>query len=165
MPGIISTMRGLRDGVRNAGIPVIYVQSVRTLREPEFTVFGHDPVLEIGTWAVEIVDELKPRQKETIVQKFSHDPFYKTELDQVLNNLVHDPIGHYAVVAGGAVNICLYHAVMGFHLRHYKTGVPVDSVYSIDDAGEQRAFEQFSEPAYPNVILSRSDLIKILTKD
>jgi nicotinamidase-related amidase len=158
---IISSIQGLAEAARNAGIPIIYIQSVRTLQEPEFTIYGHDPVLKIGTWASEIVEELRPRQGDTVVQKFCHDPFYKTDLDRVLEKMVPDPTRHYAIVTGGAINICVYHAVLGLHLRHYRTVVLVDSVFYIDEAGKQRALEQFSEPPYPNVFLSRSDLIRI----
>ncbi len=161
VPGVISAIRGLTEQARNAGIPVIYIQSVRTLQEAEFTVFGREPILEVGTWAVEIVEELKPQEGDIVVQKFSHDPFYRRDLDQVLQKLVPDPTCYYAVVTGGAINVCAYHAVMGFHLRDYWTVVPVDSVYYGSDADRQRALEQFSHPAYPNIFLSRSDLIKV----
>jgi len=161
IPGIISAIQGLAERSRSAGIPIIYIQSVRTLREPEFTIFGAEPILEIGTWAVEIVEELKPHQGDIIVQKFSHDPFYRRDLDEVLQRLVPDPTSYYAVVTGGAINICVYHTVMGFHLRNYWTVVPVDSVYYTSDSGNQRALEQFSDIPYPNIFLSRSDLIEI----
>jgi len=162
MPGVISAVQGLADRARNAGIPVIYIQSVRTLKEPEFTVFGRQPHLEIGTWASEIVDELKPHEEDIVVQKFSHDPFYRKDLDEVLEKLVPDPTKCYALVTGGAINVCVYHTVMGFHLRNYWTVVPVDSVYYINEAAYERALGQYSEERpYPNVFLSRSDLIEI----
>jgi len=161
VPGVISAIQGLAERSRNAGIPVIYIQSVRTLREPEFTVFGGELMLEMGTWAVEIVDELKPHQGDIVVQKFSHDPFYKTDLDKILKRLVPDPTEYYAVVTGGSVDVCVYHAVMGFYLRDYWTVVPVDSVFYSSDSDKQRALEQFSGDAYPNVFLSRSDLIEV----
>ncbi len=161
MPVVISAIQGLAEQARSAGIPVIYIQSVRTLQEPEFTVFGVRTMLEVGTWAVEIVEELKPQEGDIIVQKFSHDPFYRMDLDQILQKLVPDPTRYYAVVTGGAINVCAYHTVMGFHLRDYWTVVPVDSVYYGSDPDRQRALEQFSHPAYPNVFLSRSDLIEV----
>ncbi len=167
LPGIISATRGLIEQARAAGIPIIYIQSVRTLQEPEFTVFGHPkPFLEIGTWAAEIVDELKPHEGDIVVQKFCHDPFFRPDLDRVLQRLVSDPTKYYAIVTGGGVNVCLYHAVMGFYLRNYWTIVPTDCVvYSVDsdtlDSDLQIALRQFSHHAYPNVFLSRSDLIEI----
>jgi nicotinamidase-related amidase len=162
MPEVISAIQGLAERTRRAGIPIIYIQSVRTLQEPEFTVFGMEPHLELGTWSAEIVDELRPNEGDVVVQKFSHDPFYKPDLDLVLQRLVPDPTRYYAVVTGGAINVCVYHTVMGFHLRSYWTVVPVDSVYYLSDSGNQRALEQFSEHApYPNIFLSRSDLIEV----
>ena len=162
MPGVISAIQGLAERARSAGIPVVYIQSVRTLKEPEFTVFGREPHLELGTWATEIVDELKPHEGDVVVQKFSHDPFLRKDLDEVLQKLVPDPTKYYAVVTGGAINVCVYHTVMGFHLRNYWTVVPVDCVYYINEAAYGRALEQLSEERpYPNVFLSRSDLIEI----
>lgn len=161
MPRVIPAIQGLAKRAHSAGIPVVYIQSVRTHREPEFTVFRYEPILKIGTRAVEIVEELKPQAGDTVVQKFSHDPFYKTDLDDALQRLVPDPVRCYAIVTGGATNVCLYHAVMGLYLRNYWTVVLVDSVFYLNEDGNQRALEQFSLPAYPNIFLSRSDLIEV----
>ncbi len=162
VPGVISAIHGIAEQARSVGIPVIYIQSVRTLQEPEFTIFGSEPILERGSWATDIVEELKPHKGDIIVQKSCHDPFYNTDLERVLQTLVPDPTRYYAVVTGGAIHVCVYHAVMGFHLRNYWTVVPVDSIYYISDSTKQRALEQFSEGhPYPNVFLSRSDLIEV----
>jgi len=161
LPGVVSAINRLAEQARRVGVPVIYVQSVRTLKEPEVTVFGKEPILEIGTWASEIIEELKPHQGDIVVQKFSHDPFLKPDLDQVLQKLVPEPTKYYAIVTGGAVNVCHYHAVMGFYLRDYWTVVPVDSVYYLSDDNNQRALEQFSGFPYPSIFLSRSDLVEI----
>jgi nicotinamidase-related amidase len=161
MPGIISAIQGLAERSRIAGIPIIYIQSVRTLKEAQSTVFGRLPHLEIGTKASEIIDELKPHKGDIVVQKFSHDPFYRTELDEVLRKLIPDPTRYYAIVTGGGISVCVYHTVMGFHLRDYWTVVPVDSVYYSSDPARQRALDQFSHSAYPNVFLSRSDIIEV----
>lgn len=161
MPGVIAAISGLAQRARGAGIPIIYVQSVRTLREPEVTVFGKAPSLKVGSWGAQIVEELKPQPGDTVVQKFSHDPFYKTNMDDVLKTLVKDPTQCYALVTGGGINVCYYHGVMGFYLRSYWTVVPLDCVHYMDDAANHRALEQFSMAAYPNIFLSRSDLIKV----
>ena len=161
VPGVISAIRELAAQARSASIPVIYIQSVRTHQEPQFTLWQRPLCLKIGSWAAQIVDEIQPQPSDIVVQKFSHDPFFKPDLDQVLHRLVADPLRCYAVVTGGAVNVCVYHTVLGLHLRNYWTVVPVDCVYYLNDAGKERALEQFSEPAYPNVFLTRSDLIAV----
>ncbi len=162
MPGVISAIQGLLKRARNAAIPIIYIQSSRTHKEPEFTVFGVEPNLKQGTWATEIIEELRPHHDDFIIRKFSHDPFFRPDLDKLLRQLVRDPTNCCAVVTGGAINICVYHTVMGFHLRNYWTVVPIDSVYYMSDDDKQIALKQFSNyGAYPNIFLSRSDLIEV----
>ena len=51
--------------------------------------------------------------------------------------------------------------MMGLYLRDYWTIVPVDCVYHSAGSGKQTALEQFSLGGYPNIFLSRSDLIKV----
>ena len=161
MPAVVSSIQGIADKVRDAGIPVIYIQGLRTLKEPEFTVFHNFPHIEIGTWATEIVEELKPHPGDSIIQKYCHDPFYKTDLDNVLKMLVPDPTSCCALITGGTIDVCAYHTVMGFHIRDYWTVVLSDSVYYLNDSDYHRALEQFSGPAYPNVFLSRSEMVNV----
>jgi ureidoacrylate peracid hydrolase len=162
MAGVTSAMQDLISKAHGEKIPVIYIQSVRTLEEPEIGVFNVRPILKLGTWNSEIIDEIKPESGDTIVQKFSHDPFFKPDLDNVLKKLVPDPTHCYAIVVGGVTNVCVYHTVMGLHVRDYWVVVPVDCIYYMDEAGHKRGLDQFSESGpYPNVFLSRSDLIEI----
>lgn len=164
MPRIISTTHKLADRFHSVGIPIIYIQSIRTREEPDIAAFDirpHLKIVKIGTWAAEIINELKPRAQDIIVPKFSHDPFFNTELDRTLQELVPDSTRFFAIVTGGAVNVCLYHAVMGFYLRNYLTVVPVDCVYYSNKSAKQIALKQFSLQAYPTIILSRSDLINV----
>jgi hypothetical protein len=83
----------------------------------------------MGTWDVETVEELRPRQGDIVIQKHSPDPFYKTDLDQVLQGLVPDPYKCYAILTGGSLSVCLYHGILGFYLRHFWTVVVTDGVY------------------------------------
>ena len=161
VPAALGVIRSLVDRARAAGIPLVYIQSVRTHDEPEVTVFGYPKRMKIGTWDVEIVDDIKPHPGDIVVQKFSHDAFFQTELDTVLERLVPDPTAHHALVVGGATNLCVYHAVMGFYLRNYWTVVVTDGVYCRTDEARDRAFQQFSDRSYPNIFLTRSDLVHI----
>lgn len=160
-PGVIGSIRELSARARQAGVPIIYIQSVRTLKEPQFTVFKSRPSLEIGTWAAEIVSELTPQRGDTVVQKHSHDPFYNTDLDSVLERLVPDPTSCYAVVTGGTINVCVYHTLLGLYARNYWAVVPEDCVFYVVEGGKQVALEHLSMSGYPSTFLSRSDLIEV----
>ncbi len=161
LPHAVAALGDLADRCRNAGVPVIYIQSVRTLQEPEFTLFGRKPCLEIGTWDSEIIDELKPHPGDIIVQKFCHDAFYRTELDEVLQKLVPDPLKCHAIVTGGGIAACLFHAVQGFYLRNYWTVVPIDCTYYGQERSREIALELYSRESYPNIFLSQADMIEV----
>ncbi len=159
MAETIAVIGGLAKRARSSGARVMYIQSVRTFKEPEFTVFNYPHMLELGSWGSEIVDELEPQKDDVVIQKFSHDPFYNTNIDQVLESLVPDPTKHQVIVTGGAAHVCAYHAAMGFHLRNYWTIVPIDALFGGDE-GMRFALEQFSLNAYPNIFLTRSNLVE-----
>jgi nicotinamidase-related amidase len=161
-PGVFSNIQKLAAKARQAQVPVIYIQSMRTLQEAEFTVYKRLPTLEKGTWGSEICDEVKPQKGEIVIPKFCHDPFFRPDLDKVLKKLVPEPTRCYAIITGGAINICVYQTVMGFHEREYWTAVAIDSVYYTDDESYHNAIAQYSiGGAFPNIFLTRSDLIDI----
>lgn len=125
---VIANVVALRARARDAGMPVIYVQSVRTPETPDHTIFGRPHHLIEGTWGSEYVDELKPEPGVTIVKKYTHDCFHNTALDETLERLGIRPMDHRIVVCGIAAGTCVNHAVLGFHVRHYWTVVPVDCI-------------------------------------
>src|SRR3970040_712185 len=81
---VIANIRRLLDRFREINGKIIHVQSVRTKDHPEFTVFGRPYGLLLGSPGADFVDELKPLPGENIVQKSSHDCFYKTSMEAVL---------------------------------------------------------------------------------
>ena len=158
-PAIIPKVRGLLDRAHDAGVQVIYVQSARTHLEPQFTVFEHAPTRKIGTRNSDIVDALTPMPRDIIVRKWNHDPWYQTDLERVLNGLVPDPTKCQALITGGAGTGCAFFGTKGFYIRNYQTVFVTDAVYG----GPTLAATHFSRanyPMYPNISLTRSDLIE-----
>ena len=159
---VSKNIRVLLDRFRQANGNVIHVQSVRPKDHPEFTVFGKDYSLIENSPAVEFVDELKPLQNEIVVQKFSHDCFYGTTMEEELRRLDLRSCRDRIVVTGIGSNNCVYHAVIGFHIRNYFVIVPEDCIHASRPEGQQFALNQFRSPAYNfNVTVTRSGSIKI----
>ena len=159
---VSKNIRGLLDRFRQANGNIIHVQSVRAKDHPEFTVFGKNYSLIENTPAVEFVDELKPLQNEIVVQKFSHDCFYRTAMEEELRRLDLRSCRDRIVVTGIGSNNCVYHAVIGFHIRNYFVIVPEDCIHASRPEGQQFALSQFRSPAYNfNVKVTRSENIKI----
>jgi nicotinamidase-related amidase len=159
---VIKNIRSLLDRFREAGGKIIHVQSVRSKDHPEFTFFGKNYSLLEDSPAVEFVDELKPYPNEIVVKKYSHDCFYQTTMEERLKMLDLRPCRDHVVVTGIGSNNCVYHAVIGFHIRNYIIHVPEDCIHASRADGQQFALSQFRSPAYDfNVSVTRSEDIKL----
>lgn len=159
---IIKNIRALLDRFRHSDGKIIHVQSVRSKEHPEFTFFGKSYSLIEDSPAVEFVEELKPYPNEIIVKKYSHDCFYQTTMEEQLKTLDLRPCRDHVVVTGIGSNNCVYHAVIGFHIRNYIIHVPEDCIHASRPDGQQFALSQFRSPAYDfNVHVTRSENIKL----
>src|SRR6476646_1454308 len=84
---IIPSIAALRRRVRQAGGLVVHTQSVRKPDALEFTLFKNVVRKVEGTWGAEFVDELKPAGDEPVVVKYTHDCFYRTGMEALLERL------------------------------------------------------------------------------
>jgi nicotinamidase-related amidase len=160
---VIANIRGLLERFRGSNGKIIHVQSVRTKDHPEFTVFGRPYGLILGSAGADFVDELRPLPGEMVVQKTSHDCFYKTVMEQVLEKLDLRSCRDTVVVTGIGSSNCVYHAVIGFHIRNYYTIVPEDCIHGVAEHSQPFALAQFRSNAYNfNVTVSRSDELGLI---
>jgi len=161
---VIAKIRSLLDHFREVNGKIIHVQSVRTKDHPEFTVFGRPYGLLLGSAGAEFVEELKPLPGEIVVQKTSHDCFFKTSMETVLEQLDLRPCRDTIVVTGIGSSNCVYHAVIGFHIRNYFIIVPEDCIHGVTAQSQPFALHQFRSNAYNfNVTVSRSEEIQLVS--
>ena len=162
---VTQKIRALLDRFREANGRIIHIQSVRSKDHPEFTVFGRKYALLENSPGVEFVEELKPLPGEVVVQKFSHDCFYRTAMEQTLERLDLRPCKDTIVITGIGSNNCVYHTVIGFHVRNYFTLVPEDCIHATKPEGQAFALSQFRSSAYNfNVTVTFSDRIEVLRR-
>ena len=133
---------------RDAGIPVIFVRSIREPDAMEMRAFGQRPFLLRGTDAVEFAAGVEPRGGEPVVEKHSHDPFNHTELETVLDRLGIRPGTHTVMVAGVATSVCVMCAVVGLSVRHFRVALLTDCAASGTERAEQMTYEMLSGAAY-----------------
>jgi nicotinamidase-related amidase len=158
---IIPNIASLRRKVRQAGGCVVHTQSVRKPDALEFTAFNNVIRKIEGTWGAEFVDELKPEADEPVVVKYTHDCFYRTEMESVLERLNLRPGDARIVVTGISSRSCVQCAVTGFSIRSYYVYVPVDCTGQREEEEKLQAFSLFTSFAYRyNVTVTRSDLIQ-----
>src|SRR5262245_52895376 len=148
---VIANIRRLLDRFREVNGKIIHVQSVRTKDHPEFTVFGRPYGLLLGSPGADVV------------QKTSHDCFYKTSMESVLEKLELQPCRDRIVVTGIGSSNCVYHAVIGFHSRNYYSIVPENCIHGVHPQSQPFALHQFRSNAYNfNVTVSHSDDLQLL---
>jgi nicotinamidase-related amidase len=161
---VIKNIRSLLDRFREANGNIIHIQSVRPKYHPEFTFFGKPYALLDNSAAVEFVEELKPYPNEIVIKKYSHDCFYQTTMEEQLKKLDLRPCRDHVVVTGIGSNNCVYHAVIGFHIRNYWVYVPEDCIHASRAEGQQFALSQFRSPAYDfNVSVTRSEKVRLFS--
>jgi len=159
---IIPKIAALRARMRAAGGRVAHTQSVRSPEALEFTIFKNTVRKLEGTWGAEIIDELKPAPDEPLIVKHTHDCFYRTEMDSLLEQMELRPGEGHVIVTGISTRNCVQSAVMGLSVRNYHVYVPMDCTAHNDEKQVLQAFSLFTSFGYRhNVTMTRSDSIKI----
>ena len=159
---VIQNIRSLLNRFRQANGKIIHIQSVRPKDHPEFTFFGKEYSLLENSPAVEFVEGLEPHAGEVVVKKYSHDCFYQSSMEEQLKKLGLRGCRDHVVVTGIGSNNCVYHAVIGFHIRNYFVHVPEDCIHASRPEGQEFALSQFRSPAYDfNVKVTRSENIQL----
>lgn len=162
---VVQPIQRLLKRCRDAGLPRIFVQSIRYPDSPEFTVFGHKPHLLHSTWGSEYIEELAPVQGEVVVEKNSHDPFYNTRMEQALANMGIAPCKWTILVVGLGLTNCVGCTISGFSVRNYWVVVPMDCTASRTYEEELSQYQRFMQAGYSyNVALTSSDLIEIAAR-
>jgi nicotinamidase-related amidase len=159
---IVPRIAALRRYVRESGGKVVHTQSVRKPDALEFKLFNNVVRKIEGSWGAEFIDALKPLPDEPVVVKYTHDCFYKTNMEGLLNQLQLKPGEARVIVTGVATRGCVQCAVTGFSIRDYYVYVPIDCTAQKDEKEMLQAFSLFAGFAYRyNVTMTKSDMIQL----
>ena len=143
---IIPRIAALRRYVRESGGRVVHTQSVRNPDAIEFKLFNNVVRKIEGTWGAEFIDALKPLPDEPVVVKYTHDCFYKTNMEMLLAQLGLKPGEARVIVTGIATRGCVQCAVTGFSIRDYYVSVPIDCTAQRDEKEMLQAFSLVGNP-------------------
>lgn len=123
---------------REKRVPVIYTQDWMPRDSPEFKIWGEHCLQ--GSHGAEIIDELHPSSNDHIIRKESYDPFFGTDLEEVLKKLAVNTV----VITGTVSNICVLHTASSAALRGYRVVVPVDGMSALHPFDHLAAKRQIS---------------------
>jgi len=134
---IIPRIALLLEKARSKGVRVVYTKDTHYPDDPvEFPIWGSHVVK--GTWGWEIVDELKPKEGDIVIEKMRYDAFFGTPLDHVLRMYGVRQL----VVVGTVANICVLHTVASARLRLYDVVVPIDAIAALNEFDYAAALRQ-----------------------
>lgn len=126
----------LLAGARRLGLPVIFT---RYVYQPDYAdggvlvrylnpALGSADCLVAGSWDIEIVEILKPRGGELVVDKNRPSAFYAPEMEPALRRLGVDSL----IVCGVTTNCCVESTVRDASQRDYKVFVAADAVAEME---------------------------------
>ena len=150
---VIDPIGRLLEHARSSGIPIIYASDSHTPDDREFDLWP-DHAME-GSWGAQVVDEIKPRPGDHIVNKHCYSAFHDTELDDLLKSLEVDTV----IITGIVTNVCVQHAAADAYFHGYDIVVPEDCVQARSD-GEQEAGLQYMRRNYRAEITTSEALMK-----
>ncbi len=121
---LIKRVKNLIDFCRSKGIPIIYTQ--HSIKPDKSNAEIGEPkdvkACIIGTKGWEIIEEIKPRNSDIIIQKDRFDAFLRTNLEDELKKLNVDTI----IICGVLTNNCVRATAEGAYQRDFKVIIVTD---------------------------------------
>lgn len=154
----------LLEKARAAGAKVMYIQSVRKTEDPEVMRFGIEPHLLEGSAEAAIVDAIAPQPGEEVIEKWCHDPWARTSLEDVLASHGIVNTEYTVLVTGVSASVCAHACALGFANRHFLTLIPLDATAAGDLEQEARVYAQYAGVGYDYCMdFTTSDLVTFAT--
>ncbi len=128
--GVIDNIERLVAAFRGKGLPVVYCVAYTPPDETRWPAYGgfwqgsqQLEVNRMGTWDVEIIDELKPAAGERVFYNWPFNVFEGTGLDEHLKDLGIDTV----VLTGVATGMSVGTAAWALAERFYNLIIPADA--------------------------------------
>lgn len=142
------------------------IAAARALEVPIFWIIQcHDPKLRrdrellkrgshclIGSWGVQIIEDLQPEPNDFYVQKHRYSAFFRTNLDVLLKDMECDQL----IVFGVVTNICVRSTVHDAFFEGYEVVVPEDCCSA---TGPREQESSLYDIATHFGVVSRSELV------
>jgi nicotinamidase-related amidase len=155
---IIPNLERLIESARKHNIPVIYSNDAHYPADVEVVEKWGKHAIK-GTKGAEVIPELKPAEKDYIVEKRTYSGFYETGLDPLLRSLYHGEGVETVVLGGLHTNICVRHTAADAFFRGYKITIAKDGVEAFTQEDHEQGLK-YLEYAYNAKIKTVDEIIK-----
>jgi nicotinamidase-related amidase len=159
---IVPNLKKLVEAARKFDVPVIYSNDAHYPHDVEVVQKWGKHAIK-GTKGAEVIPELKPSEKDFIVEKRAYSGFYETGLDSLLRSL-YGGEGVKTVILGGLhTHICVRHTAADAFFRGYKIIIAKDGVESFTQEEHELGLK-YLEYVYNAKIMSVDEIIKEMGK-
>ena len=150
----IKNIKSLIDRARSKNVKVIFTQDTHLEGDKEWEIW---PVhCKKGTKGWMIIDELKPDEKDLVIEKNRYDGFYETPLEHYLSHVWKM---ENLIITGTVSSICVAHTAASAGLRWYNLVIPSDGISSLTDFDHQMTLRQVAT-LYSGRVVELCDHIK-----
>lgn len=154
----IPNLKKLIEAARKHNIPAIYCNDAHYPEDFEVVEkWGKHAVK--GTKGAEVIPELKPAEKDYIVEKRTYSCFYETGLDPLLRSLYKGEGAKTVILGGLHTNICVRHTAAGAFFRGYKILIAKDGVEAFTQEDHEQGLK-YLESVYNAKIKTVDEIIK-----
>ena len=155
---IIPNLKKLIEAARKNKIPIIYSNDAHLPEDAEVVHRWGKHAIK-GTKGAEVIPELKPTEKDYIIEKRTYSGFYETGLEPLLRSLYRGE-GVKTVILGGLhTNMCVRHTAADAFFRGYKIIVAKDGVEAFTQEDHEQGLK-YLEYVYNAKILRVNEIIK-----
>ena len=142
----VAPIARLVAAARAAGVPIVFTRyslnedySDAGLLLELFPAIRDARGIVRGSWDADIVDRLRPREGEIVLDKTRYSAFYGTNLEERLRELGVDTV----IVCGVTTNICVESTVRDAFFRDIRTIVPSDGTAAVTPELHEGALRDF----------------------
>jgi len=136
---IVKSIRREIDKAHKTNEPVIYLCDRHAPKDPEFQYWPKHAVR--GTEGAEIIEELKPGPKDTVIAKTTYSGFFDSALQDTLKQLGVEKVR----LVGVCTNICVLYTAADAVMRGYEAEVIDDATAALTDDDHNFALRQIHD--------------------
>jgi len=155
---IIPNLRRLLEAARENNVPVIYSNDAHYPQDVEVTRKWGNHAIK-GTEGAKVIPELKPAEKDYVVEKRTYSGFYETGLDPLLRSLYKGEGAKTVILGGLHTNMCVRHTAADAFFRGYKIIIAEDGVEAFTQEDQEQGLK-YLEYVYNAKIMTVDEIIR-----
>lgn len=154
---VISPIKRLIEAARKNNVPVVYSNDAHYPQDLEVTRKWGEHAIK-GTKGAEVIPELKPAEKDYIVDKRTYSGFYETGLDPLLRSMYKGKGVQTVILCGLHTHMCVRHTAADAFFRGYHIIVAKDGVEAFTQQDHEEGLKYLKQ-TYNAQILTVDEII------